>query len=200
MADREQSWGALLLALLAVGLLAVSFVTPWWSFESSTGRKTAEGGPQDPDDTRVEKHSLGYLPFRQTGDQQPSDAEGARQGVLMLGIAATTAIGSLALFALFELVRFMRVFPRWLSLLVSTFAVAGILGGLLLTYFVLPLTMRGNGVEGAFTDILLDPGYIRTTLDVGWIAAAISLPLALGALGFRYQAGSHDPAAVEAYA
>lgn len=200
MPDREQSWGALLLALLAVGLLAVSFVTPWWSFDSSTGRKTPEGGPQDPDDTRVERHSLDYLPFRQTGDQQPSDAEGAKQGVLVLGIAAATSAGALVLFAVFEAARFLRAFPRWLSLLLSSIAVAGILAGLLLTYFVLPSTMAGNDVDGAFTDRLLDPGYIRTTLGVGWILAAIALPVALGALGFRYQAGSHDPAAVEAYA
>jgi hypothetical protein len=189
-----------LLALLAVGLLAVSFVTPWWSFESSTGRKTPEGGPQDPEDTRVERHSLGYMPFRQTGDQEPSDPEGAKQGVLWLGVAAATAVGALVLFATFEAVRFARVVPRWLSLVVSTVALAGILAGLLLTYFVLPSTMEGSGVRGAFTDILLDPGYVRTTLDLGWIVAAVSLPLALGALGFRYQAGSHDPAAVEVYA
>ncbi|MEA3137257.1 MAG: hypothetical protein QOJ26_1662 [Thermoplasmata archaeon] len=198
--DRDPSWGALLLALLAVGLLALTFVTPWWSFDSSTGRKTADGGPQDPSDTRVEKHSLDYMPFRQTGDQQPSDAEGAKQGVLYLGIAAATAAGGMALFVLFEAFRFLRSFPRGLSLLVSVLAVLGCLAGLVLTYYVLPQTMRGDQVDGTFTDRLLDPGYIRTALGPGWVLAALATPLSLGALAFRYQAGSHDPTAIEAYA
>lgn len=198
--DREPSWGALLLALLAVGLLAASFAVPWWSFDSSTGRKTPAGGPQDPEDTRVERHSLDYLPFRLVGDQEPSDREGAEAGVLQLGVAATLAAGSMLLFVLFEALRFLRGFPRSVSLLVAGIAVLGAAVGLLLTYFVLPWTMAGNGVTGAFTDVLLDPGYVRTTLGPGWVLAALSVPLTLGALAFRYQAGSHDPAAIEAYA
>lgn len=198
--DRDPSWGALLLALIAVGLIGLSFALPWWSFDSSTGRQTAEGGPQDPDDTRVERHSLDYLPFRQAGDQQPSDPEGARQGVLLLGIAASVAAGGLALFILFEAFRFLRPFPRSISLIVSLLAVLGGVAGLVLTCLVLPGTMAGNGVDGVFTDRLLDPGYIRTALGPGWILAAIAVPMALGALAFRFQAGSHDPAAIEAYA
>jgi hypothetical protein len=198
--DRDPSWGALLLAVLAVGLLAVSFAVPWWSFDSSTGRKTPDGGPQDPSDTRVERHSLDYAPFRQSGDQQPSDADGAKQGVLYLGIAVATATGGMGLFVVFEAFRFLRSFPRGLSLVVSILAVLGIVAALLLTYYVLPETMRGNQVDGAFTDLLLEPGYVRTTLGPGWVLAALATPLALGALAFRYQAGSHDPAAIEAYA
>jgi hypothetical protein len=198
--DRDPSWGALLLALVAVGLLAVSFVMPWWSFDSSTGRKTAEGGPQDPEDTRVERHSLDFLPFRLVGDQEPSDREGAEQGVLLLGIAASAAAGGMGLFVLFEAFRFLRSFPRGLSLAVSVIAVLGAAAGLLVAYYVLPGTMAGDQVSGAFTDVLLDPGYVQTTLGLGWVAAALAAPLALGALAFRYQAGSHDPTAVEAYA
>lgn len=188
------------MAFLAVGLVGASFALPWWSFDSSTGRKTAEGGPQDPADTRVEKHSLDYLPFRLEGDQQPSDPEGAEQGVLRLGIAASVAGGGMALFLLFEAFRFLRPFPRGLSLLVSALAVLGLGAGLAVAAFALPATMAGNGVDGAFTDRLLDPHYIRTTLGLGWVAAALALPVALGALAFRFQAGSHDPAAIEAYA
>lgn len=198
--DRDPSWGALLLALLAVGLLAASFALPWWSFDSSTGRKTAEGGPQDPDDTRVERHSLDYRPFRRDGDQQPSDPEGAGQGVLLLGVAAATAAGGMALFSAFEAVRFLWRFPRGLSLAVSLLAVAGAAAGLALTCLLLPATMSGHQVDRVFTDVLLDPGYVRTSLGLGWVLAALAVPVALGALAFRYQAGSHDPAAIEAYA
>lgn len=198
--DREPSRGATLMAILAIALVGASFALPWWSYDSSTGRKTTEGGPQDPEDTRVEKHSLDYLPFRQEGDQQPSDPDGARQGALLLGIAASVAAGGLVLFLLFEAVRLARPFPRGLSLLASVLAVLGIAAALCLAAFVLPATMAGEGVEGAFTDRLLDDWYISTTLGLGWVAAALALPVALAALAFRYQAGSHDPAAIEAYA
>lgn len=198
--DREPSRGAVLMAVLAVALVGASFALPWWSYDSSTGRKTAEGGPQDPDDTRVERHSLDYMPFRQEGDQQASDPAAAKQGALLLGVAASVAAGGLVLFLLFEAVRVARPFPRGLSLAVSVLAVLGLAAGLYLAAVVLPATMAGEGVEGAFTDKLLDPWYIRTTLGLGWAAAALALPVALAALAFRYQAGSHDPAAVEAYA
>ena len=198
--DREPSRGAVLMAFLAVGLLGASFALPWWSYDSSTGRKTPDGGPQDPDDTRVEKHSVDYLPFRLEGDQQPSDREGAEQGVLQLGIAASVAGGGMVLFLLFEAVRFLRPFPRGLSLLVSGLAVLGLLAGLAIAFVVLPLTMSGDGVRWAFTDRLLESWYIHTTLGLGWVAAALGLPAALAALAFRFQAGSHDPAAIEAYA
>lgn len=198
--DRDPSWGALLLALLATGLLAVSFVTPWWSYDSSTGRKTVDGGPQDPEDTRVERHSLDFLPFRLVGDQEPSDRQAAEQAVLVLGIGASAAAGGLGLFALFEAARFLRAFPRGVSLGLSLVAVLGVGLGLYWSYFLAPLSMAGNSVNGAFTDILLEDGYIRTTLGPGWVLAALATPLGLGALAFRFQAGSHDPTAIEAYA
>lgn len=198
--DREPSRGAILMALLAIGLVGASFVLPWWSFDSSTGRQTAEGGPQDAEDTRVEKHSLDYLPFRLEGDQQASDQEGAEQGVLQLGIAASVAGGGMLLFLLFEFVRFLRPFPRGISLAVSALAAIGLVAGLGIAFLLLPLTMSGDGVGWALTDRLLDTHYIRTTLGLGWVAAALAIPAVLGALAFRFQAGSHDPAAVEAYA
>lgn len=198
--DRDPSRGALLLALLAVLLVGLSFALPWWSFDSSTGRQTPDGGPQDPDDTRVERRSLDFLPFRLVGDQQPSDAAGADQAALALGIAASTAAGGLGLFIVFEALRFRWSVPRPLSLVVATIALAGAVGGLVYTCLAVPATMAGNGVTGVFTDRLVDPEYVRTTLGSGWVLAILSVPLALGGMALRYQAGSHDPAAVEAYA
>jgi hypothetical protein len=198
--DRDPSRGALLLALCALLLVGLSFSLPWWSFDSSTGRKTPDGGPQDPDDTRVERHSLDFLPFRLVGDQQPSDAEGADRAALGLGIAASVAAAGLGLFLIFEALRFRWSIPRPASLVVAAISLVALVGGLVYTCLAVPATMAGNGVTGVFTDRLVDPEYVRTALGLGWVLATLAVPLGLGAMAFRYQAGSHDPAAVEAYA
>src|SRR4051794_18289721 len=91
MAGREASWGALFLVVVAIALVGASFALPWWSYDSSTGRQTPAGGPQDPSDTRVERRSHDVYPLRQTGDQAPSDPQGARTTALGIGIAACVA-------------------------------------------------------------------------------------------------------------
>jgi hypothetical protein len=198
--DRNPSIGGLLLALLAVGLVAGSAVLSWWSYDSSTGRKTAPGGPQDPSDTRVERHSRDFGPFWQRGDAEPSDAGGAAFGTLVLGVAVAVAGAGLLLALSSEGLRFAAAFPRAVSLAAALVGVAGLLAALAWTWLALPATMSGQGVEGAFTDRLLENNYVRTTLGPGWVLAALAIPAALGSFAFRFQAGAHDPSAVEAYA
>jgi hypothetical protein len=199
-ADRNPSIAGLLLALLAVGLVAASFAFPWWTYDSSTGRKTAPGGPQDPSDTRVERHSEDFGPFRQEGDAAPTDPGGAARGVLVLGIAAAAAGAGLLLALTGEAARFAAAFPRGLNLAGALLGLAALLAALAWAWLALPGTMSGWGVHGAFTDRLLPDGYIRTGLGPGWVLAALAVPAALGSFAFRYQAGSQDSAAVEAYA
>lgn len=200
MAGHEPSWGALVLALLALALVVTSFALPWWSFDSSTGRKTPAGGPQDPSDTRVERHSYDVYPLRSTGDQAPSDAKGAANTTLAIGIAACMAGGALLLALVGEAVRLFASFPRWLSLGALTAAALTLVAGLLITWVLVPSTMSGSGVDGAFTDRLLENNYVRTTLGLGWAAAAIGVLAALGSLAFRFQAGTQEAQAVEAWA
>src|SRR6185369_16874627 len=96
------------------------------SYDSSTGRKTPAGGPQDPSDTRVERHSRDFYPFRQTGDATPTDAA-----------AAATAAGCLLLSAMFDAIRFGRDLPRWLSLGPLLLAVAGVVAGLAVAWLAI---------------------------------------------------------------
>jgi hypothetical protein len=199
-ADRNPSIGGLLLALLAVGLVAGAAVLPWWSYDSSTGRKTAPGGPQDPSDTRVERHSRDFGPFWQRGDAKPGDEGAAAFGTLVLGVIVAVAGASLLLALLGEGLRFAAALPRSVSLLVALVGIAALLAALAWTWLALPATMSGQGVQGAFTDRLLEERYVRTTLGPGWVLAALAVPAALGSFAFRFQAGAHDPAAVEAYA
>jgi hypothetical protein len=199
-ADRNPSIAGLLLALVAVGLVAGSAALPWWSYDSSTGRKTPAGGPQDPSDTRVERHSRDFGPFWQKGDAAPSDEGGAALGVLVLGIMVATAGAALLLALGGEGVRFATVFPRRLSLAAALLGILGLAAALAWTWLALPGTMSGLGTQGAFTDRLLEDNYVRTALGPGWVLGALAVPAALGSLAFRFQAGSNDPAAVEAYA
>jgi hypothetical protein len=199
-ADRNPSTGGLLLTLLAVGLVAGAAALPWWSYDSSTGRKTPPGGPQDPEDTRVERHWRDFGPFWQRGDEAPSDGGAASLGVLVLGSAVAAAGAGLLLALVGEGVRFAAAFPRGLSLAGLVLGLAGLVAALAWAWLALPGSMSGNGVEGAFTDRLLEDGYVRTTLGPGWVLGALAVPAALGAFAVRYQAGSQDASAVEAYA
>lgn len=199
-ADRNPSIGGLLLALVAVGLVAGSVALPWWSYDSSTGRKTPAGGPQDPSDTRVERHSRDFGPFWQKGDAAPSDEGGAALGVLVLGVLAAVGGAGLLLALLGEGLRFAAAFPRGLNLAGALLGILAVAAALAWTWLALPGTMSGLGVKGAFTDRLLEDGYVRTTLGPGWVLAALAIPAALGSFAFRFQAGSNDPSAVEAYA
>jgi hypothetical protein len=52
-------------------------------------------------------------------------------------------------------------------------------------------------VTGPFYYELQDDGYTRTTLDWGWALAALAVPTALGAILFKFQAGSARAAMAE---
>lgn len=200
MAGREASWGALLLVVVALLLVGLSFALPWWSFDSSSGRKTPVGGPQDPSDTRIERHSYDAYPLRQGGDRTPSDPQGAKSAVLEIGIAACLAAAGLLVAFVGEVTRLRRAFPRWLSLSSLLVCAVALLVGLVVTWLLIPPTLSGSGVQGAFTDRLLDTDYIRSAIGPGWVAAAVGILAALGAFAFRFQAGTQEASAVEAYA
>jgi len=200
MARPEASWGSLLLALVALGLVAASFALPWYSYDSSTGRKTAAGGPQDPSDTRVERHGRDFYPFRQAGDATPTDAAAASRAVLWMGIGATVAAVALLATLVADALRFRRDLPRWLSLGALLVAVAGVGAALAVAWFAIAPTMSGYGVHGTFSDQLLPNGYVHAKPAAGWALAALALPAALGAFAFRFQAGAQEAAAVEALA
>ncbi len=184
--------GTFLLAVLAIACLAFAFTLPWFSYETSSGRQTAEGGFNDPENTQVERHRLTYSPSGQSGDVTPTDPNGAQEAVAQLGWALYGAIGLLAIVAIGEI----PPFARWMPRLVSLFALALAFGAagfaLYIGWFRLPATLAGYGIDGPFTTFLAEDGYTRTTLEFGWAAAAVAVPLTLGALLWKFQAGSDD--------
>jgi hypothetical protein len=198
--DSERSTGALLLALIAVGLLSLGYLWPWLSYDDSTGRRTPPGGFHDPSDTGIEKHYIDFGPFAVTGDIAPSNPERADLLTLILGSLWVAAGAAFLLMAIAEIPPFTRFMGRTVSLVLCLFGLASLGTALWIAYGPLPHTMAGLGIKSAFTYELVEPnGYYRTTLGQGWIAAIASAPFALAAFAFKFQAGSADPSAIEAY-
>lgn len=200
MIDSERSTGTLLLALCAAALLGVSVASPWFHYESSTGRQTPPGGFQDPSDTGAVRHQLTMEPYAQSGDVEPTHPGDAKQWRSLIGALVAGAAGCLALVALGGVPLLSRAMPRRLSLALSTLGALATLAALFVGWAWLPLTLDGYGVDGPFASRLLEDGYIRTSLGWGWAAAGLALPLTAGAFLFQFQAGSNDPRQVEAYA
>lgn len=200
MIDSDRSTGTLLLALLAVGLLGYALTAPWFHFESSTGRRTPEGGFQDPSDTGTIRRELTMTPEGMAGDAHPTHPGDARTHLQSIQRLGWAAVGAFGLVAVGGVPLLSRAMPRWLSLALCAVGALCTLAALLVAWHWLPQTMEGHGVEGPFTSRLLEDGYIRTTLGWGWAAAGLALSLAGGAFLFQFQAGSNDPRQVEAYA
>lgn len=192
----ERSLGSFLLGLLAIGLLATSLLLPWFSYAYSSGRRTAEGGLHDPDDTGVIHQSWEASPQGWDGTITPTDPARADQVLLWTLAAVAAALVLTALAILGDLPGIDRVLvrPAALALHAAAFAASG--AALALTWFALPGTLSGYGVTGPFTSFLDDTGYTQTTLRVGWSLAALALAPMFGAFLFKFQAGAPDPTAV----
>src|SRR5262245_49523388 len=113
MLPSERSRATFFLAVVAIALLGVSLAVPWFVYSSSTGRKTAPGGPQDPDDLQIERHDARFAAFAVTGDATPTHAAAADAAVQQIGVALAVALGAFALVLLAELPFLWRLMPRW---------------------------------------------------------------------------------------
>jgi hypothetical protein len=204
MAD-ERSLGSALMAVAAVALLGASLAYAWLDYDHSSGRQTPPGGPQDPDDTRVDKQHIDFRPFAQQSRQerggQPqgepvpaTDPALAAETVAWMGYAVVAGMGVMALMALGEIPGIHRVIPRRAGLALGALGALATGTALALCWVRLPQSLAGYGVTWPFSYFLTDTGYTRTTLDWGWAAAAFALPCALGAILFKFQAGSSSQA------
>ncbi len=198
MNGEERSGGALWMCLAALALLGAAFLLPWFSHDSSSGRRTAPGGLADPDDPQVERHEVDYLAFRFGGDVSPDQREDAERDVLWIGVGVSVAAVAAGVVALAEVPRRWRLLRREAVLSLLGLAAALLIAALAVAWFLLPGTL--DGTDGPFSYRKLPDGYERTTLGLGWAAAALAVPALLGAFAFKFQAGAHDPAIVEAYA
>lgn len=197
MSESERSGGAFLLALLAVAAVAASVAWPWMSYDYSSGRRTPEGGLHDPNDTGIIRHDIDFKPNAVEGDIQPSDPERADELVLWMAIGLGIAAAGFAVMALAELPGLHRFLTRPVSLVACLVGLGGLAAALAITWFWLPETLSGYGIESAWHYEKLEDGYIRDVIGLGWIVALCATPFALGAFAFKFQAGSTDSSAIE---
>lgn len=197
MLPSERSYTTLALALVAAGVLAAAFFAPWLSYDYSSGRRTAEGGFHDPADTRIERHNVDFYLTHTDGDVEPTDPATADRLSLAMAVASGVAVAGFVLMVLGELPWIGRRISRGVSLGACVVSFAGVAAALTIAWVWLPDTLSGYGIEGPFHYEQLDPGYIRTTIGLGWVVALGCIPFGLGALAFKYQAGSTDPSVIE---
>jgi hypothetical protein len=192
----DSSKGSLVLTIIVLGLLAGAALSPWLEFEESTGRNTSPDGPYGENKyVQYQRHTLGALPGH--GDLEP-DGDGLVQQLLLYGLAGSAFLLFVAAFGDVPVLR--KIMPRNAALIMQGVACLGLIGTLLVGWFMLPRTLAAYGVTGPFTYFLVEPdGYTRTTLSFGWILgglAALGVPMAWIQ---KFQAGSDDPTDVEAF-
>lgn len=197
MADSERSFGALLLATVALGVLAASVAWPWMEYDYSSGRRTPDGGLHDPNDTGLIRHHIDFGPNTVEGNVEPTDADGADRLVLWIAVSLAGAALGVLVMVLAELRGLSRFLPRKVSLVAGLLGLAALAVSLLMTWFWLPDTLSGYGITSAWHYEKLEDGYIRDVIGLGWIVALCSVPFTLGALAFKFQAGATDPEAIE---
>ena len=193
MANLERSTGAMVCALMAVGLLGLSLAIPWFTYDSSSGRRTPPTGFHDPEDTQAIEHHIEFWPTKTEGDIEPSDPQKADQYVQWMGWGVFGAGGLLVLLALLEIPGLPKLLPRAVSLLGFLVALGAIAAPLAVTWYRLPETLAGYGVDGPFSYHLDGENYHQTTIWWGWVCAALAWPLAFGGALLKFQAGADDP-------
>ncbi len=197
MRKDERTGLGLLLALVVVALIGVGYTMPWWSFEESTGRQNAPNGPVE--ERAVERADVDFYADRWEGDLEPTEALSATGAMQTIRVASYTAVGAMGLYLLGQIPGVSRIITRSWCMLAGTVAFAAVLVALYSGWTELPMSMAAKGVDGPFTSLLLENGYIRTNLNTGWVAAAFAAVAALGTVMAAYGAGDADPRVIEEY-
>ncbi len=201
MTAPEYARGAAVMSLAVVGLCAVGLAAAWFEYDFSSGRQTPPGTPYHLEGNGVEARSLTFGAWGWDGDVEPSNVDQARMGTA-IGLAGTIATGALGvLVALGEVPRIHRVINRRASLALTALAFVTALAAVTATFVLLPASMEGHGVEGAFTARLDEPdGYTHSQMSWGWYAVAPTPLLLVAAALFKFQAGSEGLQVIEAHA
>lgn len=199
MRGEERSVGALVMALVALGLLAFAFTAPWFHYDFSTPRQTAPDGPHPEEETGVERRTLLFDADGWHGDAEPSDRGTAQAAVDAIRFGTLAAGGLLVLVALGEVPWIASVLRRPVSLALLGVALVGFAGVVAATWFWLPESLAGLGVDSQYTARLGEEGYTHTTMGHGWYAAALAWTAVFATALFKFQAGAVDPRMVEAH-
>lgn len=186
----DRSTGALVMSLVAVGLLAGAYLTPWFAYDFSTGRQTPPDGPQPEEQTGEETSSLTFYADGWEGDTAPSDPSTADRAVLAIPLGLFAAATTLVLVVFGELPVTHRVLRRPVSLALLGTAFGATLTVALLAAWWIPASMAGHGVTGPFTARLDEPeGYTRAYMHTAWYLVLAAVPTVLAAGLWKFQAG-----------
>lgn len=200
-APKEGSIGALLVALVALGLLGAAYVGPWFEYDFSTGRQTPPDGPQPEEETGVERSEMDFYATHWEGDVEPSDEALAERTVWLITNGILVAGIALALVVLGEVPGISYVIRRPVSLVFIAVALAAVAAVAVLTWSWLPESMAGHGVDSQYTSHLEEPsGYTHSTMAWGWYSIALAGCAVFAAGLFKFQAGAADPHLVEEHA
>ncbi len=208
----ERSPGALILAVLSLGLLAMAFTSPWFYYEHSTNRQAPPDGPQG-DLTGVERQMLEYYPDEWVGTTQasdvsqaddpgpsePADIALADKAVQAMTICFMIAAGSMVLLALGEIPGLSLLLVRRVGITVAAIGVLAVGVALWIGWNWFPGSLQGYGVDTPFTAKMVEDGYIRTRLMIGYAYAAIAASTMFSAGLWKYGAGTVDPAFIERF-
>lgn len=193
----HSAWTKILVAALIL-LLGGAFLVPWFSYEYTTGQ-------QHPpeynigNNTTSKRYDLRVYPFDVRGTYNATNESAVLEQSRMLGKIFTGAIALAGLALLIELVGGGQRWGRYAGIGFLSLSVLAIVAALLWTWYFVTPTMAPDGVTSPFTKGKWNNGFIATTIDWGWVVAAIGVPLALAALGFRFSAGAFDIDVMETY-
>lgn len=195
----ERSKLTLALSIVTIGLLSFALISPWWIVEESTGRQTAPDGPQDESETRVDRAQADFYVDGYRGDLEPANAAAANLALGLIGAGVYVAIVATALLVIGEMPWIWQFITRRVGIVLAVVGLVGISSSLMLAWLVLPLSMLSQGISGPFTSSLLDEGYIRSHLYLGWAATAFAWASMFAAGLAKFGAGNDDPAVIEEF-
>jgi len=139
-------------------------------------------------------------PWSVQGDEPASDPAQARTLTTVLAWLLVAGIGLLAIAAIAGIPRVCRLVPRRVALAAAALGSLASMAALVVAWSALPSTLAGYGVTGPFSAALVGDTYVRSTLEYGWVAAALGVLAGIVAFALQFQAGSSDPALVESIA
>lgn len=187
---QERSVGVMIMAAIALALLGLAWSQAWFEYDYTSGRQTPPGGPYNDGEDGVERASTTMSATQWEGSVAPDEdlfARFAMFNTVALGAAAVLLLGA----ALGELPRIHDLIQRRVALVMLSVALSALLAVTIVTWRWMPEMMAGALVDSQFAARLdLGHGYTESNLVWGWYALPASIGPIVGAILFKFQAGT----------